>query len=194
MPGAGDRVQVRPGHAVVYDVESADVIRMIHVAGTLTFAPDRDTLLSMGLLKIQPGDDAREEGFDCDAHVPAADPNRPQAALEVGTPLQPIPAGIVVGAPEQEPSDHRTVQMDAGEVERLMAAAGIELGGVEFMVDDRDGKRNYYDINALSNFVADGPKVVGFDPFAKLADWLEAEATSVNDHRAGVRELTGVGR
>ena len=26
------------------------------------------------------------------------------------------------------------------EVERLMAAAGIELGGVEFMVDDRDGR------------------------------------------------------
>jgi hypothetical protein len=81
------------------------------------------------------------------------------------------------------------------EVERLMAAAGIELGGVEFMVDDRDGVRMYYDINALSNFVADGPKVVGFDPFARLADWLEAEAKVVNDRRAaGVQELAGVGR
>jgi glutathione synthase/RimK-type ligase-like ATP-grasp enzyme len=80
------------------------------------------------------------------------------------------------------------------EVERLMAAAGIELGGVEFMVDDRDGQRMYYDINALSNFVADGQKVVGFDPFARLADWLEAEAKIVNDRRAGVQELEGVGR
>jgi hypothetical protein len=80
------------------------------------------------------------------------------------------------------------------EVERLMAAAGIELGGVEFMVDDRDGQRMYYDINALSNFVADGPKVVGFDPFARLADWLEAEAKIVNDRRAVVHELAGVGR
>jgi glutathione synthase/RimK-type ligase-like ATP-grasp enzyme len=80
------------------------------------------------------------------------------------------------------------------EVERLMAAAGIELGGVEFMVDDRDGRRVYYDINALSNFVADGPKVVGFDPFARLADWLEAEAKIVNDRRAGVQELAEVGR
>jgi hypothetical protein len=80
------------------------------------------------------------------------------------------------------------------EVERLMAGAGIELGGVEFMVDDRDGVRMYYDINALSNFVADGQKVVGFDPFAKLADWLEAEAKIVNDRRAGVQELAGVGR
>jgi hypothetical protein len=80
------------------------------------------------------------------------------------------------------------------EVERLMAAAGIELGGVEFMVDDRDGVRMYYDINALSNFVADGQKVVGFDPFVRLADWLEAEAKMVNDRRAGVPELAEVGR
>ena len=55
-----------------------------------------------------------------------------------------------------------------------MAAAGIEVGGVEYIVDDRDGQRYYYDINALSNFVADAPRVVGFDPFARLADFLEA--------------------
>ncbi len=59
------------------------------------------------------------------------------------------------------------------DVERIMEAAGIELGGVEYMIDDRDGRRLYYDINALSNFVADGERVVGFDPFVKLADWLE---------------------
>ena len=64
------------------------------------------------------------------------------------------------------------------DVERIMREAGIELGGVEYMVDDRDGQRLYYDINALSNFVADGPTVLGFDPFARLADWLEAEAAS----------------
>ena len=32
---------------------------------------------------------------------------------------------------------------------------GIEVGGVEYFVDDRDGRRYYYDINALSNFVAE---------------------------------------
>jgi hypothetical protein len=62
------------------------------------------------------------------------------------------------------------------DVERIMHHAGIELGGVEYMTDDRDGQRYYYDINALSNFVADGPHVIGFDPFAKLVDWLEDEA------------------
>ena len=66
------------------------------------------------------------------------------------------------------------------DVERIMRHAGIEIGGVEYMTDDRDGRRLYYDINALSNFVADGPRVIGFDPFAKLADWLEAEAARIN--------------
>ncbi|HEY0785954.1 MAG TPA: hypothetical protein VGD62_08785 [Acidobacteriaceae bacterium] len=70
------------------------------------------------------------------------------------------------------------------DVERIMNAAGIELGGVEYMMDARSqglpeqGRPLYYDINALSNFVADGPRVVGFDPFAKLVDWLQAEASA----------------
>jgi biotin carboxylase len=61
-------------------------------------------------------------------------------------------------------------------VERIMETAGIEVGGVEYVIDDRDGRLLYYDINALSNFVADAPRVVGFDPFVRLADFLEKEA------------------
>jgi len=61
-------------------------------------------------------------------------------------------------------------------VERIMRAAGIDVGGVEYIVDDRDARLLYYDINALSNFVADAPRVIGFDPFVKLADYLEQEA------------------
>jgi hypothetical protein len=62
------------------------------------------------------------------------------------------------------------------DVERIFAAAKIEVGGVEYMVDARDGKHYYYDINALSNFVADGPTLLGFDPFQRLVDYLEREA------------------
>ena len=62
------------------------------------------------------------------------------------------------------------------DVERIMAESGIDIGGVEYITDDRDGQRYYYDTNALSNFVADGKNVIGFDPFAKLVDWLEVEA------------------
>ncbi len=61
-------------------------------------------------------------------------------------------------------------------VERIAAAAGIDVGGIEYFIDARDGKPYFYDINALSNFVAEGPRVVGFDPFVRLVDWLEREA------------------
>jgi biotin carboxylase len=64
------------------------------------------------------------------------------------------------------------------DVERIIAGAGIDVGGVEYMIDERDGQLYYYDINALSNFVADAPNVVGFDPVARLVDFLVARAQS----------------
>jgi biotin carboxylase len=66
-------------------------------------------------------------------------------------------------------------------VERIMSASGIEVGGVEYMIDARDGRSCFYDVNALSNFIADAPRVIGFDPFARLADWLEAELALVGE-------------
>ena len=60
-------------------------------------------------------------------------------------------------------------------VERIVQAAGIDVGGIEYLVDDRDGEIYYYDINALSNFVADAPRVIGFNPVENLADYLEGE-------------------
>ena len=60
-------------------------------------------------------------------------------------------------------------------VERIVQAAQIDVGGVEYIVDDRDGSLLYYDINALSNFVADAPRVIGFDPHAALVDFLQEE-------------------
>ena len=61
-------------------------------------------------------------------------------------------------------------------VERIAAAAHLDLGGIEYLIDDRDGSLLYYDINALSNFVADAPRILGFDPHARLVDYLEKEA------------------
>lgn len=61
-------------------------------------------------------------------------------------------------------------------VEAIARAARIDVGGIEYFIDARDGKPYFYDVNALSNFVADGQRVVGFDPFVKLVDWLEGEA------------------
>lgn len=58
-------------------------------------------------------------------------------------------------------------------VEAIAEAAALDVGGVEYLVDDRDGRVYYYDINALSNFVADAPRVVGLDAFARCVDYLQ---------------------
>ena len=83
-----------------------------------------------------------------------------------------------VGArPDREARGH-----DRGPVEkrravlRIAEAAHLDVGGVEYLVDDRDGEIYYYDINALSNFVTDAERVVGFDPFVKLVDFLALRA------------------
>ena len=62
------------------------------------------------------------------------------------------------------------------QVERIAQAANLDIGGIELLVDDRDGKHYFYDINALSNFVADAPNVVGFDPWVVFVDYLERRA------------------
>jgi carbamoyl-phosphate synthase L subunit-like protein len=62
-----------------------------------------------------------------------------------------------------------------GAIERIARSAGIDVGGIEYIVDDRDGLIYYYDINALSNFVADAPRLIGFNPVEKLVDFLEGE-------------------
>jgi glutathione synthase/RimK-type ligase-like ATP-grasp enzyme len=58
--------------------------------------------------------------------------------------------------------------------ERIARAAGLEVGGVEYLIDERDGSARFYDINALSNFVARPLDVLGWDPHDRLVDYLEA--------------------
>jgi hypothetical protein len=58
------------------------------------------------------------------------------------------------------------------QVEKIAERVQLDVGGIEYLVDDRDGKHYFYDINALSNFVADSRNVVGFDAFERLVDYL----------------------
>jgi glutathione synthase/RimK-type ligase-like ATP-grasp enzyme len=58
------------------------------------------------------------------------------------------------------------------DAKRIVAAAGMDLGGVEYLVNVRDGLPYFYDVNALSNFVADPVETVGFDPFVDLVDFV----------------------
>jgi len=91
VPTTGAKVLIQTGHSVRYDVVSNEVIRVIHVAGTLTFAHDRDTRLDVGLIRIQTGREPSEEGFDCEGHLDIDD-SVPRPALEVGMPNRPIDA------------------------------------------------------------------------------------------------------
>ena len=62
------------------------------------------------------------------------------------------------------------------EVEWIARTARLDVGGIEYLVDDRDGRHYFYDINALSNFVADAANVIGFDPWPRFVDYLESRA------------------
>lgn len=52
--------------------------------------------------------------------------------------------------------------------EMLAREAGMEACGIEYMIDDRCGTPRFYDINGLSNFVANPMDVLGWDPHDRL--------------------------
>jgi D-alanine-D-alanine ligase-like ATP-grasp enzyme len=62
------------------------------------------------------------------------------------------------------------------DAKRLLDATGADLGGVEYLIDEATGDASYYDINALSNFVADAQTIIGFDPFIDLGDFIAKRA------------------
>lgn len=79
-------------------------------------------------------------------------------------------SGITMRAVEVDPALRQAA-------EAIAHAAGLDVGGVELLVDDRDGTPRFYDINALSNFVAGPLDVLGWDPHDRLVErlvgWIE---------------------
>jgi len=59
---------------------------------------------------------------------------------------------------------------------RIGKEGHLDVGGVEYLVSERDGLPYVYDVNALSNFVTDAPGLVGFDPHARFARYLTTRA------------------
>lgn len=102
----------------------------------------------------------------------------PADACQTTTGVELVRGACAIDAPKTGMRVERAQPSAAiiAQVERISQAAGIDVGGIEYLVDDRDGKHYFYDINALSNFVADAPNVVGFDPFVRLVDYLVARA------------------
>jgi glutathione synthase/RimK-type ligase-like ATP-grasp enzyme len=98
--------------------------------------------------------ESRADNFDlCPADACVAQPGRKPIRMEAITPSPEI--------------------LEAAE--RIARAAGLDVGGVEVVIDDRDGTPRFYDINAMSNFVADPLNVLGWDPHDRLIDFLEAQ-------------------
>ena len=108
-------------------------------------------------LEVESGGDT----FDlCPADACLAQPGRKAVAMRPITP----PAAIVDAA------------------ERIARAAQLDVGGVEAVIDERDGVARFYDINALSNFVANPLGTLGWDPHDRLVDTIEA-AIAARRHR-----------
>jgi hypothetical protein len=59
--------------------------------------------------------------------------------------------------------------------ELIVRTAGIDVGGVEYRIDDRDGGLVYVDVHA-GTVPAVRPDGLGFDPVAKVVDFLERVA------------------
>lgn len=59
------------------------------------------------------------------------------------------------------------------DVLRIFRAGNIDIGGVEYLESERDDRIYLYDVNPISNFVTDAPRLVGFDPFVRFVDYLE---------------------
>ncbi len=75
------------------------------------------------------------------------------------------------------------------DVLRITAASQIEVGGVEYLINQSDGEVYFYDVNALSNFVANAPTVIGFDPFPRLVDFVLQRARLLS--AAGIVAVAG---
>jgi glutathione synthase/RimK-type ligase-like ATP-grasp enzyme len=87
------------------------------------------------------------------------------------------PADACVAAPGRAAIRMQAVDPGAELIEaaeRIAEAVGMDVGGVEVLIDDRDGTPRFYDINALSNFVANPLDVLGWDPHERLVDYIAA--------------------
>ncbi|WP_205481730.1 ATP-grasp domain-containing protein [Sphingomonas arenae] len=100
-------------------------------------------------------------------------------ALEVSTgdTFDLCPADACQVQPGRAAVTMKAVQPSADVVsaaEGIARAVGLDVGGVEVVIDDRDGRPRFYDINALSNFVAKPLEVLGWDPHERLVDMLQS--------------------
>lgn len=91
------------------------------------------------------------------------------------------PAGSLAACPVDAPATlsvgrHEPPAEAIEQAVALARAASIDVGGIEYLVGRDDGLIYFYDVNATSNFVANAPAVLGFDPFRPFVDYIERVA------------------
>jgi hypothetical protein len=124
------------------------IVRVEYLGGRMLYAM---RVVSHGAFNLCPSEVCNPEGGGASAcEVPAA------------TPAQPVEFYPYPEVPQEA--------VEAGA--KLMAAGGLDLGAVEYM-EARDGRRVFYDLNANSNLRAPIGRAFGFDPFERVADFLQ---------------------
>lgn len=106
------------------------------------------------------------------------------------TPPSPGRKPVVEYCPGKEPGKRRMhierYEPPAAIVKQVLAIAReayLDLGGIEYLINERDGGVYFYDINALSNFVTDAERIVGFNPYERLVDFIEGQLDDLGKRR-----------
>ncbi len=89
---------------------------------------------------------------------------------DVGGGVCAVPEEPSLPAPPVEFFSYVDVPRDAvGTAQRIVRAAGLDVGGIEYL-DTDDGRRVFYDINANSNLRPSVAAEWGFDPFERVVE------------------------
>jgi glutathione synthase/RimK-type ligase-like ATP-grasp enzyme len=125
------------------------IVRMEFLGGELLYGM---RVVSHGAFNLCPSETCNPEGGG-DGHCDV--PPSPQAKPVEFYPYPEIPAEAV----------------ETGK--RLVTAGGLDVAGIEYL--EIDGRRIFYDVNANSNLRKPIGEAFGFDPFDRVAEWLEAQ-------------------
>ena len=170
--GSGARIQVVHSFAQVEDVFRRDpsiwqpdnlfllqefvphdphqgIVRLEFLGGELLYAMRVKT---HGRFNLCPSPVCNPEDGDGVCEVPAATP---------GPPVEFYPF------PDVPPDAVETAA-------RIVRAAKLDVGGIEYLESVDGGRRVFYDVNANSNLRPSVAAAFGFDPFERVIDYLEA--------------------
>jgi glutathione synthase/RimK-type ligase-like ATP-grasp enzyme len=131
------------------------IVRMEFLGGKLLYAM---RVISHGAFNLCPSEVCNpEDGANSHCAIPAAAPVKPVEFY----PYPEVPSEAVAMG------------------EEIMAAGGLDVGGIEYL-EAEDGTQIFYDVNANSNLRAPIGQAFGFDPFARVVDYLEEQIVVEN--------------